>query len=90
MKLVEEEGLNLDAKVFGPDGILNDSIYLNYRDEEVEEITIHHLLNHSGGWTTRWGDQMFMPIVIVITSYSIHYTKLYESSTKKIRHKYDG
>lgn len=27
-------------------------------------ITVRHLLEHSGGWTTRRGDQMFMPTVI--------------------------
>ncbi|MEZ5001032.1 MAG: hypothetical protein R2744_08085 [Bacteroidales bacterium] len=25
--------------------------------------TTAHLLAHQGGWTTRWGDQMFMPYV---------------------------
>lgn len=61
MKLNEQGALTLDQKVFGVDGILNDSIYLDYRDKRVEKITVRHLLDHSGGWTTRWGDQMFMP-----------------------------
>jgi len=63
-KLIEEGKLKLDRKVFGKNGILNDSIYLHYRDKKVEDITVLNLLNHSGGWTTRWGDPMFMPSVI--------------------------
>ncbi|MCW3805761.1 serine hydrolase domain-containing protein [Plebeiibacterium marinum] len=64
MKLSEEGKLTLESKVFGSDGILNDSIYLNYRDKKVERITVRQLLNHSAGWTNRWGDPMFMPTVI--------------------------
>jgi CubicO group peptidase (beta-lactamase class C family) len=61
MKLYEDGKLDLDEKVFGPDGILNDSEYLNYRDERVEDITIRHLLTHTAGWSRRNGDPMFMP-----------------------------
>ena len=64
MKLYESGQLTLDDKVFGPNGILNDSIYLDYKDKRVEDITVRHLMEHSGGWTTRWGDQMFMPTII--------------------------
>ncbi len=64
MRLQEQGALALDDKVFGPNGILNDSIYLTYRDKRVEQITVRHLLEHSGGWTTRWGDQMFMPTIV--------------------------
>ncbi|MCG8580218.1 MAG: beta-lactamase family protein [Bacteroidales bacterium] len=64
MRLQEQGGLTLDSKVFGPEGILNDSVYLNYRDKRIEKITVGHLLEHSGGWTTRWGDQMFMPTIV--------------------------
>ncbi|WP_439185123.1 serine hydrolase domain-containing protein [Carboxylicivirga taeanensis] len=64
MRLKEQGRLTLDDKVFGETGILNDSIYLKYRDKRVEDITVRHLLEHSGGWTTRWGDQMFMPTIV--------------------------
>lgn len=64
MRLVEDGKLSLNQKVFGPNGILNDSQYSNYLDNRVEDIEIVNLLNHSGGWTTRWGDPMFMPQVI--------------------------
>lgn len=67
MKMVEEGILSLDDKIFGKKGILNDPQYLNYLDKRVEKITVHHLLNHSGGWTTRWGDQMFMAPAIAAT-----------------------
>ena len=63
-KLIEEGELSLEQHVFGSEGILNDSVYLNYRDKKVEQITVLNLLNHSGGWTTRWGDPMFMPAVV--------------------------
>ncbi len=64
MKLVESGQLNLNQKVFGPNGILPDDPFCNYLDSRVENIEVVHLLNHSGGWTNRWGDPMFMPQVI--------------------------
>ena len=64
MKLVEFDSLSLESKVFGINGILNDSSYLSYKDKKVEQITVRQLLNHSAGWTNRWGDPMFMPNVI--------------------------
>jgi CubicO group peptidase (beta-lactamase class C family) len=64
MKLVEEGKLRLNDRVFGPDGILNDEKFLSYRDKRVLEITVHNLLNHSGGWTPRWGDHLFIKDVI--------------------------
>jgi CubicO group peptidase (beta-lactamase class C family) len=67
MKLKEEGKLSLEAKVFGPDGILNDSCYCNPKDKRVFNITVAHLLSHEGGWSQRYGDQMFMPQVIANT-----------------------
>ncbi len=64
MKLVEANKLSLESTVFGKEGILNDSIYLDYKDPKVEKITVRELLNHSAGWTNRWGDPMFIPNVI--------------------------
>ncbi|WP_016775842.1 serine hydrolase domain-containing protein [Anaerophaga thermohalophila] len=64
MKLVEQGKLNLNDHVFGPDGVLNDYPFDAYADKTVEEIKIIHLLNHSGGWTNRWGDPMFIPQVV--------------------------
>lgn len=64
MKLNEEGRLSLSDKVFGPDGILNDPFYNDPKDKRVYSITVEHLLSHEGGWTQRYGDQMFMPTVI--------------------------
>jgi len=64
MKLHEEGRLSLDDKVFGIDGILNDSYFSTPKDKRVYGITVAHLLSHEGGWTQRYGDQMFMPILI--------------------------
>jgi CubicO group peptidase (beta-lactamase class C family) len=61
MKLIEQGILSLDDHVFGPDGILNMAPYDVYVDKRVEDIKVVHLLNHSGGWTNRWGDPMFIP-----------------------------
>ncbi len=61
IKLVEMGSLSLDSKVFGNEGILKDSLYTNYLDKRAEQVTVKMLLNHSAGWTTRWGDQLFMP-----------------------------
>jgi CubicO group peptidase (beta-lactamase class C family) len=67
IKLAEQGKLNLDENVFGADGILNDSIYSQIRDERVKDITVFHLLNHSAGWRTYLGDPMFMPNTIART-----------------------
>lgn len=64
MRLVEEGRITLDQKVFGEGAILNDSVYLNPRDTRAFDITVRHLLTHSGGWTRRWGDHMFIPHAI--------------------------
>ncbi len=40
MKLYEQHILDLNEKVFGPDGILNEQQFLNYKDKRVE--TDHH------------------------------------------------
>ncbi|WP_291858940.1 serine hydrolase [Marinilabilia sp.] len=61
MKLVEDGKLRLEDRVFGPEGILNQPPYDVYIDRNVEDIKVKHLLNHSGGWTNRWGDPMFIP-----------------------------
>lgn len=61
MRLVEQGKLFLDQKVFGPVGILNDDIYSVFHDTRMRKITVRHLLNHSGGWTSKYGDPMFMP-----------------------------
>jgi CubicO group peptidase (beta-lactamase class C family) len=60
MKLVENGKLKLESKVFGSNGILTDSIFCGYIDKRVEEVNVFHLLNHSAGWTTNWGDHLFM------------------------------
>ena len=64
MKLQEEGKLSVQDSVFGPRGILDDPFYGNPHDKRVFGITVGQLLAHEGGWTTRWGDQMFMPLVI--------------------------
>jgi len=60
MKLVEKGQIELNSKVFGKHGILNEPLYLQYIDSRVEDITVKQLLTHSAGWTTRWGDHLFM------------------------------
>lgn len=64
MKLVESGKLALDQKVFGPTGVLNDDAYLHMKDKRMAQVTVRNLLDHSGGWTTRYGDPMFMPYVV--------------------------
>jgi CubicO group peptidase (beta-lactamase class C family) len=67
LKLVEEGKLKLSGKVFGRKGYLNDLKYQNYVDKRVEQITVDNLLRHRAGWTSRWGDQMFMPHTVANT-----------------------
>jgi CubicO group peptidase (beta-lactamase class C family) len=64
MKLQEDGKLSVSDRVFGPDGILNDPFYSDPRDKRVYGITVAHLLSHEGGWSTRFGDQMFIPFVV--------------------------
>ena len=61
MRLVEDKKLTLNQQVFGQNGILNEPAFSSYIDTRVEQITVKQLLNHSAGWTTRWGDHLFMP-----------------------------
>lgn len=64
LKLQEEGRLSIEDKVFGPEGILDDSCYSSPKDKRVLNITVAHLLSHEGGWSQRYGDQMFMPMVV--------------------------
>lgn len=59
MKLKEDGKLDLDSKVFGEDGILNDSIFLDIRDKRAKNITVEQLLRHKAGFTLRKGDPLF-------------------------------
>ena len=51
VKLVDENKLYLNDKVFGNDGILNDSLYRNIADDRVYAITVRNLLQHTSGLT---------------------------------------
>jgi len=64
MKLAELGKLSLSDPVFGEYGILNDEKYMPYRDKYLKDITIKNLLEHSGGWTQKYGDPMFVPNTI--------------------------
>ncbi len=64
MHLVEEGKLDLDSKVFGPEGILHEDKFLAYRDRRIENITVQHLLEHKAGWSKYYGDPVFMPHVV--------------------------
>lgn len=67
MKLQEEGRLSVYDHVFGPDGILDDTLFAHPKDRRVFDITVAHLLSHEGGWSQRYGDQMFMPEVVART-----------------------
>jgi CubicO group peptidase (beta-lactamase class C family) len=64
LKLKEEGKLSLDDKVFGPEGYFNEEQFLDIRDKRLNDITINHLLNHTAGWTQRYGDPAFNVHVI--------------------------
>jgi len=64
MRLKEEGALTLNDTVFGPHGILNDPYFSDPKDKRVYGITVAHLLSHEAGWSQRYGDQMFMPLVV--------------------------
>ena len=50
MKLIDQDLIDVDAKVFGTDGILNGPDYSTILDSRVEDITVRHLLHHTSGW----------------------------------------
>jgi CubicO group peptidase (beta-lactamase class C family) len=64
MRLREEGKLSLTDSVFGPGGILNDPFFGVPKDKRVYRINVAELLSHEAGWTQRYGDQMFMPLVV--------------------------
>lgn len=64
MKLQEEGRLHLQDSVFGPAGILNDSVFLTIRDPRTRKITVEHLLRHQAGYSISYGDPMFCPVDI--------------------------
>ena len=59
--LLQEQGkLSIKDKVFGPEGLLRDSTYLqSISDRNYYRITVEDLLRHKGGLTTTGGDPMF-------------------------------
>jgi CubicO group peptidase (beta-lactamase class C family) len=67
MKL-SEEGLDLDAKVFGPTGLLKDLqpfSYSGYKGNNVptlNQITVRHLLTHTGGWDRGTSGDLNIPL----------------------------
>jgi CubicO group peptidase (beta-lactamase class C family) len=67
MKMEEQGLLSLDDRVFGPDGILNDSLWTALiKDSLYYEITVEHLLRHKGGFSTKGGDPMFSTRTIML------------------------
>lgn len=60
MKLRDMGKLRLDEKVFGPNGVLNDTIYTHaIRDKRHFDITVEQLLRHTAGFNNRYGDPIF-------------------------------
>jgi len=67
MHLYEQGRLGLNDTIFGPNGILNDSIYQTILDPRVYDITVKHLLSHQGGWDKDIsGDPMFNTYAIAL------------------------
>ncbi len=64
MKLQEEGKLRLEDKVFGPEGILCDTLFQPIKDKRITAITVEHLLRHQAGFSTRYGDPMFCSLDI--------------------------
>jgi CubicO group peptidase (beta-lactamase class C family) len=95
MKLVESHQINLDDKVFGKEGLLNDSLFLKYRDKRIEKITVRQLLNHTSGFGRRYGDPVFNSLQVAsvtgvkpplqtvsLISFAINYPLSYNPGTR--------
>lgn len=51
MVLQDKDSLSIKDHVFGPDGILNDSLFTSIiKDKNHHKITVEHLLRHQGGF----------------------------------------
>ncbi len=59
MRLIDDGCLALDSQVFGVDGIINDTIFLDLRSRNLERITVEHLLRHTAGFSSPHGDPAF-------------------------------
>lgn len=59
MHLEETGQLSTQDFVFGEEGVLNDSLFLNYRDKKIKNITVEHLLRHTSGFSNPHGDAAF-------------------------------
>lgn len=59
MHLHETGKLSPQDTVFGQDGILCDSLFLNIRDKRIKNITVEHLLRHTSGFSNPHGDAAF-------------------------------
>lgn len=60
MVLQDRGQLSIKDKAFGPDGILNDSIYnAAIKDSLYYTITVEDLMRHKGGFSRKGGDPMF-------------------------------
>lgn len=67
MVLQERGLLTLDDKVFGPEGILCDSLFTaSITDSNYYKITVEDLMRHKGGFTTNAGDPMFSTRDIIL------------------------
>jgi D-alanyl-D-alanine carboxypeptidase len=61
LKLVEQGKLGLDDTVFGPGGILGTTYGSQPYGPHLTEITVNHLLHHTGGgWANDKRDPMFL------------------------------
>ena len=59
MHLCEKGKLSPDDFVFGENGILNDTLFLSYRDKNITKITVDHLMRHTSGFSNPHGDAAF-------------------------------
>jgi len=62
LKLVNDGKLSLDDYVFGDRGVLKGKPYDNIKNQNLYQIKVKHLLNHTAGWSLiTYGDPMFIP-----------------------------
>ncbi len=70
MKLREMGQVRLTDRVFGPQGILNDTLYTNViKDKRYFDITVEQLLRHKAGFTNYAGDPMFSTRYIIMQNH---------------------
>ncbi len=94
MKLVEDGTLSLSSQVFGTEGILCDTMFLDLYTPNLKKITVEHLLRHTSGLASPHGDPAFAnPIIARVLDRELPLTlddMVYYATRSRLRYQPGG